>query len=326
MSTPVDTTFVRRNNGNFPIVDDGDVGGGYHVVPDAATRDAILSNLRKAGMLVLVQADGTPPGTLYQLQADLTTWLVFSGGAGGGLPPLTGNALKFLRVNAGETLPEWVTLTADMIAPAFAISSFGGPSSPVELGVNVTDPAFTASYNQTPASATLDDGSGALALVTPFTAFAYDGLGPLPARGYTSSAINHVVTWTLHATNSGGNSTSASHSVQWEPRVYFDIATVPGAYDETFIKSLTNNSLAAAFARTIAFGAGGGTKHLFYAFPTAFGTPTRFLDVNTGFGIPFSKVASAVALTNAFSVVVPGGYDIWMSDNPLIAAVTTQVS
>jgi hypothetical protein len=326
MGTPVDTNFVRRNNGNFPVVYDNDVGGGCQVVPDAVTRDAIHSNLRKAGMLVLVQADGSPPGTLYQLQADLTSWLVFSGGSGSGLPPILGNALKVLRVNAGATLPEWVSLTADMIAPAFAISSFSGPASPVELGSSVADPSFAAAYNQIPASVTLNDGAGALPLNAPFAVFAYDGLGALPARGYTSALINHVTTWTLSATNSSGNNTNASVAVQWQARAYFDVATIPGGYDATFIKSLTGSAIEAAFARTIAFGPGGGTKHLFYAFPTVMGTPTRFIDFNTGFGVPFSLVASAVALTNAFSVLVPGGYDIWMSDNPLTAAVTVQVS
>ena len=325
MSNPVDTTFVRRNGGNFPIVDDGDVGGGYHVVADAAARDAIPSNLRKAGMLVLVQADGSPPGTVYQLQVDMTSWLTFSGGGGGGLPPLTGNALKFLRVNAGETEPEWVTLTADMIAPAFGIISFNGPSSPVELGVSVTDPAFTAAYNQVPASATLDDGSGALSLTTPFTAFAYDGSGPLPARGYQFSTINHTVSWTLHAINSGGNSSSAGVSVQWQARAYFGIA-IPASIDAAFITGLGANALGASLGRTISYGAPGGTKKLYYAFPAAFGAPSQFKDTGTGFGIPFSKVASAVAVTNTHGVVVPGGYDVWASDNFLSAAVNVQVS
>lgn len=79
MSNPVDTNFTRRNNGNFSVVDDADIGGGLKVVATTADRDAILSNLRKPGMLVAVQS---PAIAIYQLQLDGVTWLPFTSGAG----------------------------------------------------------------------------------------------------------------------------------------------------------------------------------------------------------------------------------------------------
>jgi hypothetical protein len=322
MSTPVDTPFVRRNNGNFSVASANDIQGGAQTVPDTATRDAILPNLRLAGMLVYVTANTTT----YQLGNDLVTWSVFTGGGGGGgLPNFSTSQNEFLRVNQNGTAVLWVTLTQDMIAPAWSLS-LNGPASPVELGTTIVDPAFTASYNRPAVAATLDDGGGPLTLVTPFTAFAYDGSGPLPVRSYQRTAINAVVTWTLAGNESGGATKTTATSVQWQARAFWGTSVIPGSYNQAFITGLSGNALEAAFARTIAFGAGGGTQHLFYAFPTSLGTPTVFRDVNTGFGVPFSRVATAVAVTNGLGVVVPGGYDIWMSDNPLNAAVTVQIS
>lgn len=324
MSTPVDTTFVRRNNGNFPIVDDGDIGGGYHIVADSAERDAIPSNIRKPGMLVRVRADGTPPGTIYELQNDLTSWDIFTGGGGGGgLPSMDGHALQFLRVKQDESDAEWVQLTQDMIGAAFGISSFSGPGTVVEVGAAVTDPAFTASYNRPAAAATLDDGSGALALGSPFTSFAYNGLGTLPARGYQKTGVNQSVTWTLAAHETDGPTRTAGYTTTWEARAYFGIQT-PGTINAAFITGLPSNALEPSLARTVAYPAPGGTKKLYYAFPTVFGAPTRFIDVNTGFGIPFSKVGSAIAVTNGFGVVI--NYDVWASDQLLVGAVTVQFS
>lgn len=321
MSTPVDTTFVRRNGGNFPIVADTDVQGGLQSVADTTARDAIPTNLRKEGMLVYSQADDT----YYQLEANLTTWVPFSGGSGGGLPDPTGHANQFLQVLPDASGVAWVTLTQDDIQPGFS-ASLSNPSTPVEVGATVTDPSFTASYSHSAAAATLNDGAGAIALTTPFTAFAYDGSGPLPARTYTKTTVNGSVTWTLSATDSNSVNKTATATVTWEARAYFDAATPPGSLDASFITSLTGNALEAGFARTISFGAGGGTKKLYYAFPASFGAPSRFIDVNSGFAVPFSKVASAVALTNTHGVVISGGYDIWASDQFLDAAVTVQVS
>lgn len=321
MSTPVDTTFVRRNSGNFPIVTDTDVQGGLQSVADTTARDAIPTNLRKEGMLVYSQADDA----YYQLEANLTTWVPFSGGSGGGLPDPSGHGGQFLRVLPDASGVEWTAITQDDIQPGFS-ASLSNPSTPVEVGATVTNPSFTASYSHSAVSASLNDGAGAIALTSPFTAFAYDGSGPLPARTYTKTTVNATVTWTLSATDSTNVTKTATATVTWEARAYYGVATPPGSLDASFITALSASALEASFARTIAYGAGGGTQKLYYAFPTSFGSPSRFIDVNSGFAVPFSKVASAVALTNAHGVVIAGGYDIWASDQFLNDSVTVQVS
>jgi len=377
MPVEFDTQLVRRNNANFKLVDDSDIAGSSRVVDTILLRDGIQTALRKQGMIVYVKATDI----YYNLQADLTTWAVFQSGAGGGLPPVAGEAGKFLTNdgftvswafvpsdlptqtgNAGkflstdgsiatwqstpggglpplagldgavlrETEPgallTFARLTQDDIDPAFAVTAFSpGFTTTKEVGDSIINPSFTASYNAALASATLQDDVDTQSLLTPFLAFAY-GTPPLTARTYLKTAINATVTWVLSATKVGGTPVrTSSVGAAWRPRVYFQESTVPGSYNAAFITGLTGQALASGFARTIAFGAGGGTKKLYYAYPTAFGSPSQFKDADTGFAIPFTLVASAVAVTNAFAVAPAGGYNVWESDNFLNAAVNVQV-
>ena len=50
-------TIAPKIAGQFPVVDDADVRGGWRTVPDATARDAISTQDRKAGMRVYVVAD-----------------------------------------------------------------------------------------------------------------------------------------------------------------------------------------------------------------------------------------------------------------------------
>jgi hypothetical protein len=54
----------------MPIIDDSSVKGGYQTVTNAASRDAIPTVIRKAGMLVILQ----DTQVLYRLASNLTTW------------------------------------------------------------------------------------------------------------------------------------------------------------------------------------------------------------------------------------------------------------
>lgn len=326
---PFDDEIVRRNEADFKLLDDRNITGGLHIVATGADRDAIQTALRKAGMLCLVQADGTPPGTVYQLQANLTTWLTFSGGGGGGLPPLSGFDGAVVREGQPGDIVAFQRLTYDDIDPAFSITSFVGSFGQTkELGDNITDPAFTAAYNAGLSALTIDDGAGPLPITLPGSAnaFAYDGgVSGLPARGYVRTAINAVVTWLLAATKQSGPTRTASVSAAWRPRVYYDIVTVPGSYNQAFITALTSQRLQSALGGSYAFGAGAVNKRIYIAWPNAFGSPSSIKDQN-GFTFPMSRVATAVAVTNGFAVLVAGGYDIWASDNFITSTFTLSVS
>lgn len=264
---------------------------------------------------------------------------IFAGGGGGGGGTATAlqTATTVVGVSASPaptnrmvliassgTAAAWGRLTQDMILPAFAISSFAGPSSPVEVGAQISNPAFTATYDRPAAAVTLDDGSGPISLtVPPYTSFQY-GTPPLPAQNYQRNTVNGTFVWTLAGNETGSPTASRTLTVQWQARAYFGISTVPGAYNSAFITGLSNSGLQQNLVRQISYLAPGGTEKLYYVFPTSFGAPVSFRDDATGFAVPFTKVASAVNVTNANSVVI--AYDVWESDNFLTAAVVVDIS
>ena len=78
------TTFIQPSNNNtFPILEDKFVKGGMRTIADITARDAIPANNRKVGMLVVTQ----DTNLVYQLSADLTTWVELPVGVTGPTGP-----------------------------------------------------------------------------------------------------------------------------------------------------------------------------------------------------------------------------------------------
>lgn len=330
MPLELDQEIVRKNEANFKLLDDRNITGGLHTVVNVAARNSILSSLRKAGMLCWVQS----PPTMYQLANDLTSWTIFSGGSGA-VVAVTGNdpiwvdntdpanpiigpvasATVGAVIISDGTLFSQRRITYDDIDPAFSITAFAaGFGTTKELGDTIINPGFTAAYNAAVVSATLDETEtpGPISLLTPFAAFAY-GTPPLPARSYVKAVINATVTWTLAATKApSGPVKLSSIAAVWRARRFFGLSVLPGAYDEAFIEGLASSGLAGGFSGVYALGSGGGTQRIYLCWPTAFGNPASIKDQG-GFVFPMTKVATAVPVTNAFSVLVPGGYDVWES-------------
>lgn len=75
-------SFIIPKNGNlWYILEDKYIKGGLHVVADNEERDNILDVNRKAGMLVIVQADGL----VWSLDNDMLTWNQFKVGGSSGV-------------------------------------------------------------------------------------------------------------------------------------------------------------------------------------------------------------------------------------------------
>lgn len=104
-----------RPGGPFGIAEDTDIIGGYREVVSVAARDAIITPLRKEGMLVTV----TSPLVTYILDADLVTWNTFTpGGGGGGFVPWTVTAIK----TSAYSPAVWETVRVDPTGGAFTIT------------------------------------------------------------------------------------------------------------------------------------------------------------------------------------------------------------
>lgn len=328
-----------RPGGPFPIVEDTDQKGGFRVVADHATRDAILAADKKIGMFVVTQNDNK----VWQLTAiSPDAWAEFTGSGSSftvvtntaaGLVPQLAAIGGAVTVDNGDNTVGNRRLTFDDIDQAFGITSFdrsGFSGSAKELGDTIASPAFVATYNATLiAPLTINDGTNTdtiTLLAQAAFGYANGGGSALPARSYMKSGINQTVTWTLSAKKSpSGPVKTATLTNQWQAREFYDITTVPGGYNETFIEGLASNRLSAGFSGSYSFGAGAVNKKIYMAWPTAHGNPSSIKDQN-GFIFPMTKVATAVPLTNAFAVIVSGGYDVWESDNFITATFTLTVT
>lgn len=248
---------------------------------------------------------------------------------GSALPPLAGVEGSVLRESEPGAVTHFQRLSYDDIDPPFAITSFNGPGS-VEFGTIINNPSFTASYSSTLASATINDGPLALPIILPATSFAY-GSGGLPAKLYQASSVNGTQSWTLTATKapSGPVKTTVKSINMGQTRIYYGTSSIPGIYDQGFIKSLSSNYLASNFAGTYVFGAPGAPfNRIYLCWPTAFGNPSNILGPAPFPFLMHKANLVPVPFVNNVSpgFAIPGGYDIWESNNDISSAFTLVVS
>lgn len=205
----------------------------------------------------------------------------------------------------GDGDPVFINLTADMIAPAYAVSLALTGATLVELGATVATPGFTASYTRTPAAAVLTDSEATPAknvIATP-NAFTSNGT-------FSKSAINAQVTFTLTANETGGPSRMGNAAITWAPRLAFGPVADPGGggYTAAFILALASHPLGTSRAFTTTMNVAGG-QSVFVASPSAYGTPTFQIGAFPG---GFSLVQAAVSVVGTFGVPVP--MDLYRSD------------
>lgn len=74
MPIAIASALIPKNQQNYYLLEDTYFRGGMRVSLNTTTRDALHPSCKKAGMLVWTQTEQK----LWQLQADLTTYLPFS--------------------------------------------------------------------------------------------------------------------------------------------------------------------------------------------------------------------------------------------------------
>jgi hypothetical protein len=198
-----------------------------------------------------------------------------------------------------------------MILPGFT-ASLSNAISPVEVGQSVVNPAFSASYATAATSAVLTDSAGTppQALVAPFTSV-------VSAGTFVRNTYGASYTFTLTAHKDFVTKVATS-SIVWLQKTFYGAET-PAAYNEAFIEGLASSALASAVGTTFTVNAGAGER-IYYAFRSAYGTPTFWVG---GFEGGFSKVAT-VAVTNAHGFTE--NYDLWASDNVALGNTTVTVT
>jgi len=233
-----------------------------------------------------------------------------SAGSGSGLPTTTGNDGYALIEVSG--VGAWRPIKDSYIVPAFAISSFSAVASVVEVGASVVQPDFTAAYNRTPDTATLDDDEGSTqkdVISTP-TSFFSD-------ETFQKTANNDAVQFTLNA-DEAGDADSSNANISWQPRTYWGVG-VDGLSTEADIEALANNALDNNRQRTFSVTAGAG-EHIYYSYPESYGAGTFFVG---GFEGGFELVSDSISVTNAEGVTQD--YRLYKSTNPNLGTTTVQV-
>lgn len=295
---------IEPANESFGVVQSKHVLDGCTTVQSLVARNALP--LLTVGCLVFVIDNAT---LYYCTDADAPTFSEVSTGAG--LPSVTNND-GYALIEIGGV---WASraIKSSYIVAAFDISAFATSTSTREVGQSAATPAFTASYNRTPTAATLTNNSDAESknVVGTPTAFASDST-------FTKTANNASVTFTLSASEDGEADT-ATTSIAWRPRVFYGVSAVV-IDTEAEIEALASSALQSSRAATISVTPGVG-EYIYYVIPSSYGTPTFTVG---GFAGGFSLVASAVSVTNAYSVTQ--NYDVWRSDNANLGATSVVIT
>lgn len=267
-----------------------------------------MKTLRFAPSGPQVPSGDEPPPEGYVVTADADGEPVWAPSGAGFFVGGTPEPGKFVGWDGFQ--PFWL-----FPAPPITILTFVHTPTVVLLGATITDPAFTASYNEEPSAALLTDSEGNSDDVSG-TPDAFDS-----PHVFTETVYAAFVRFTLSASLSG-TSDDATTTITWGQLVYWGAAVDPGVYTQAFIKSLGSNALRLTPNGSFPINSGAGT-HTFYGARTAYGVTQLDFQVN---GLPFaiSKVAAAIALTNANGVTE--NYDLWMSDNAALGSFTFTVS
>ena len=135
---------------------------------------------------------------------------------------------------------------------------------------------------------------------------------------YNGSDITTDKRFTLSVSD-GKKSATRDINFTFRHNRYWGVSTIPGTYDSTFIKSLSNKEYATARTKSAFNMTAGVNQYMFYCFPTSWGTPTFNVG---GFDGGFSKAAT-LDFTNASGNTT--SFDIWKSENANLGQQTIVV-
>lgn len=295
-------------------------GGYYEVVTVNTTTQLTLLNLGYPGNM-------SPGGTVLSGERVVAAGPATAVGALAGdvngpagtnvVSKLQGN-LMTLGVPALDDVLTWDGTQIKFGPPVggvtFTIDSFSPAVSTLrEVGESLASVSFTASYSVLPTSASIYDNQTTVTdpLTTPFASFTK--VGP-----FTKSVNGQSVLFQLTATR-GATVRTANVTFVWALRRYYGNSSSQGPYNAAFISGLAQSSLGTTTSTTFTSPCGVG-EHIYFALPTAYGTPTFYVG---GFEGGFELVTSGVSVTvNG----VPTTYDIWRTVQTNLGSTTVVVS
>lgn len=190
----------------------------------------------------------------------------------------------------------------DLLYVAIQLTSFSSNVGTVEMGSTVNTVVLTWNYNKKPKTLTLDGQGIDVSLKT---------------KTIEGANIKANKTYTLKAVDERGAESSKTASITFLNGVYWGVGDNKSSFDSAFILGLSKG-LQSGKAKTFTVNATAG-KHIYYAIPTRFGTPSFKVG---GFEGGFAKAAT-IEFTNASGY--KENYDIWKSDNAGLGNTTVEV-
>lgn len=184
-----------------------------------------------------------------------------------------------------------------------AISSFTNNRNTVEMGSTVEEVVLSWSLNKVPTALKVDNAAVDVNAKT---------------TTLTGQSIKANKTFTLSATDERDKTVTKTTSISFQNGVYWGVGAADAAIDSAFVLGLTKG-LQASKAKTFTVNAGAG-KHIYYAIPARYGTPTFNVG---GFDGGFNKVAT-FDFTNASGYTE--SYDVYKSTNANLGNTTVKAS
>lgn len=198
---------------------------------------------------------------------------------------------------------------ADLEFVPIDITSFTVNPNVAEKGATINNATFTWRINKTPASLKLGTES----------------ITPVASGNYSKSLnITGDQVYTLQASDTGSPSKAATNdsmstNIYFRNKLYYGAAAAPATINDTFLLGLANKELAASRAKTFTVTAGSGA-YIWYALPTAYGTP----NFNVGGFDGGFRLIETISHRNASGHTE--NYAVWRSDNPSLGSTKVVVS
>lgn len=292
------------------------------VVGSGASLTPVGSGRIKATDIDGVQVTGVP-GTGQVIKATsptAATWQDESAESGiTSINGQTGPAIT-IAVGTGLAIAQSGNTITISLATVFTITSFTGGQT-VELGFAVVNPAFSATYSITPASANITNTDGTDSphnLTTPFTSATISGT-------FTHTSVV-TVTFTLSAIQ--GTTQTATQTIDWEPRIFGGVgasgatSTVTASGNNAVLSTTDTIGTLQLGAETVGQIFGPFTPSGQCVYLLLKGGSHTFTDANTGF--PFAMNAPiSVSFVNQNGVTV--SMFLYQSANPLFGSYRPQV-
>lgn len=251
---------------------------------------------------VTVESGGSSNADIY-LMGNVSGGGTGTGGSGLTLPPLIG-VLDASLVEDPIGTVSWKFLGTNSGGTPYEITSFAGGVD-VEVGTTVANPAFTATYNRTPITATLTDNAGSPSKDVSSTPNSFTSDGTFTRNIYGSS-----VTFTLTAADAYGSDVKTT-TYNWLQHIYWGVDS-PGGGGSGFITGLSNSLLTSTLTHTFTVDAGNtaANKKIYIAYRTGYGPAAVSVGGLVG---GFMIDSTTISVTNGHGFIE--NYTLLESDN-----------